>query len=1497
MKKNIPLFAVAYLSLVALIYFISEYDAKNRIQSVLDKHIGALEIHYDIFLYNQIKIADLFYQETQNNPQLIDILAKASQTDDPANLSKLRQELQNISLPLYEKYKQNHILQYHFVLPDNTSFLRMHKVDIYGDDLSSIRKDFVHANANKKIVRGFNQGLLAHAFRNVYPLYDTKHNHIGAVEFSFPSELLQDYLTNVSKVHSHFLVNEQILLEKVADKSELILEYVTSLENPAYLVTSSQIKTLRDCPHNQKNAVAPLLPLIEKKMAQKEKFSLYTTINDQTTALSFYPILQTDSEQVAAWLVAYEQNSLIGHILDTSKFIKVILSSLLLLIFLFLFRTLGQKTLLEEKTQEQNSLLSLFDKSDSVLFKWNNDATWSVAYASSGVEKLFGYTREQFIEGVVPYASLIHPEDIERVKQEVRQGAKSKEEFFKHAPYRIRTKEGTIKWVLDYTVLLKNHNDSVLYFVGYITDITEQINLQLETTKLKERFELVLDAINDGIWDWDIENRVTYLSPKWKSMLGYEDEEIQNNSDSFFELIHPEDKPHLEATLRQHFQDPQHNPYIAEIRMRCKDGNYKWVLTRGRASFDANNNPIKIVGSHTDIDHNKKINDAIQKAEIKFFTLFQKSLDGIVLVDMNRRFIEFNQRAHALYGYTQEEFAKLTISDLEAFETKEEILARQQNILTNGWDHFFTKHRKKDGSLLDISVNVIKIVLDDQPLLYATFHDLTKEKELERNSLKEKNFISTILNSANSIIAVIDANGRMIRLNSYGQKFSGYTQEEISSKPYFWTRLLDPKEKPKVLSIIEDAKNGKMIQDHQSAWISKEKERRIFLWSNTLVTKEDGSIDYITAVGTDITENKKIEQELLEAKLAAEHANKAKSEFLANMSHEIRTPLNGIIGLTDLVLKTQLRKEQQEYLVKSKSSSKALLNVINDILDYSKIEAGKLSMEKHEFSLDELFISVNDLFGYKVFEKGLDFYFDIDPTIPQTLLGDSLRITQVLNNLVGNAIKFTSQGYIRIGAKLLNAQKNTLTLEFFVQDTGIGLSKTEQERLFQPFSQADSSITRKYQGTGLGLTISKQIIELMKGKIWIESKKNSGSTFFFTLKLSAKTQRGSLEEDGSALQNKNLLIVDDNELERTILTSLLEGWGAVVKSCKNGKEATKAIRNQKYDYILLDWKMPQQNGLEVLEQLYLKLHDEFPTILMITAYSKEALLEEAHAKHIPVEKVLTKPYTPKTLLHAILEVEDQTPIQPLQEIERITFLGKALLVEDNEINQIVAKENLLYYGLDVDVANNGKEALEQVKQHDYDIIFMDIHMPQMDGLEATKTIRKMGKTLPIIAISAAVMEKDKEETKQAGMDRHIAKPLDSDVLKEILSQYLHERAQKQRIAVPKEENAPSIYGVDLARLKSSFFLSDEKVFDILKSYADTYGDFESRLDPTYADTKEFHDFIHKLKGVSGNLQITLVYTLCSELEKATDATEKHTIVTRLKEELRRTIEAIRQKVA
>ncbi len=1310
---------------------------------MLDKHLSNLHTHYDIFLYNQANLADLFYNETMTNSEAIEIFAKANQTKDPQILAQLREELNTLLATQFQEYKTYSILKYNFVFPDNQVFLRMHKVDMFGDNLHEIRKDYALVNETKKLFRGFVQGKSAHAFRNVYPLYDKNKNYIGAVEISFASALLQDYLTVVNKVHSHFIVSKNIAVQEDAQ----VPNYKQSDENPEYMITIEQRHQSQECIINNKARLNPILPEIEKKMALNQPFALESHYENQIMAISFYPIQEYGNEKATAWIVAYEDDELLQQILKNKNSINIVLMTVLLLLFFFIYRTINQKNLFME---------------------------------------------------------------------------------------------------------------------------------------LKDRFELALDGVNDGIWDWDIKKNQVYFSPRWKTMLGYSSDEIKNTSEAFLELIHDGDKEKIKKSLEEHFRDPSNNSYVNELRMRCKDGKYKWILTRGKASLDSNGHPVRMVGSHTDIEETKNFTDKIKKAEFKFFTLFQESLDAIVLVDLQtQKFIEYNQKACEFYGYTKEEFSNISVKDLEVLEDEEAIKKRQENILQRGWDHFFTKHKTKDGSLKNVSVNVTKIVLDEQPLLYATFHDMTKERELQNFVLKEKNFISAILENVNSIVAVIDATGTMIKLNQYGQVFAGYSEEEISQTPYFWKCLLPEEVRDKVAGIIDNAKQGIITKSYQNRWISRTGEERMFEWANTLVTKEDGTMDYLATIGIDITEkiniqkqielqkdefetifkttkdglaildlesnflefndaylkmtgftreelltrtclglsipedvpralaaidevfekgfitnfekscivkdgkvitinmsialmpdkqrflistkditqNKHDRQELIEAKESAENANKAKSEFLANMSHEIRTPLNGIIGLTDLVLHTELKKEQYEYLKKSQTSSKALLSVINDILDYSKIEAGKLDMEKREFSLEEILQNINDLFGYKIQEKGLKLFFDTQQDMPNILIGDSLRIMQILNNLIGNAVKFTHAGTISLVTKILEKKGHSIELEFCVMDTGIGMDENEQIKLFQPFSQADNSNTRKYGGTGLGLMISKQIVELMNGKIWIESQKNSGSKFYFTLKLEYKDS-------------------------------------------------------------------PSTN--EVLKK------------------------EE----------------------NAILQIE-----------------GKVLLVEDNEINQIVAKQNLLGYGLEVIVVNNGLEAVEIVKKENFDLIFMDLQMPVMDGFEAAKIMRQSNNQTPIVALSAAVMQKDKELTKSVGMNEHISKPIDTKELEIILMKYLGINSIKDK-EMKEIETTMDIYGVDIELLMQSLPLTQEQIFLLLKSYEANYKDYELHLSNFDFDSKEFKEYIHKLKGISGNLRVNGVASLCSEIGSSPNKAKTAILVDSLKQEMQKVLASI-----
>jgi len=494
-KKTILVYlSLFFILLFGIIMYLNEKNYEERIDLVLSNKLSKLETNYKIFMYNQKVLADNIFDDTMNIKSVLEILTQANETQDTNKITFLRDKLQKILEKKYSQIKAKGILQYHFVFPNNHVFLRMHKPSKFADDLTGIRQDFEYVNKYKKIVRGFSNGRTAHGFRNVYPIFNEQKQYLGAVEVSFSSELLQEYLQNISGIHSHFLINKSIFDSKAWERDDMVMKYFQSAENSDLMFHITSSHTHERCIVNNTKNLLHIKDKIAAKIKLKEKFVLHIPTSIQSNVIAFYPVKQNITQDVVAWVVSYEYVHLIDTIYKDKNYILVSTFIFLLIVFYFFYKNITQQQLIKQKSQEQERLLSLFDKGDSVLFKWKNDENWSVEHVSKSVETLLGYTVEEILQNKIPYSSSIHLDDLQTVIDEVKEGSKSKNDFFAHNPYRVITKDNKIKWVLDYTTIVRDVNGNIEYFIGYIVDISEQKNkerLLFEQSKLASMGEMI----------------------------------------------------------------------------------------------------------------------------------------------------------------------------------------------------------------------------------------------------------------------------------------------------------------------------------------------------------------------------------------------------------------------------------------------------------------------------------------------------------------------------------------------------------------------------------------------------------------------------------------------------------------------------------------------------------------------------------------------------------------------------------------------------------------------------------------------------------------------------------------------------------------------------------------------------------------------------------------------------------------------------------------------
>ena len=768
-----------------------------------------------------------------------------------------------------------------------------------------------------------------------------------------------------------------------------------------------------------------------------------------------------------------------------------------------------------------------------------------------------------------------------------------------------------------------------------------------------------------------------------------------------------------------------------------------------------------------------------------------------------------------------------------------------------------------------------ELVIANKELAYQN-----EEKEERAAELILANaYLENLINYANAPIIVLDPQLHITRFNHAVAFITGRSEKEVLGKSL--DMLFPPEQANKSMKFFKNLQKEKRWETLEIEIIHVDGSIRTLLWNSAIIYDSDGITPVsIIAQGQDITDRKK-----------AEEASNAKSQFLANMSHEIRTPMNAIMGLTYLLDQSDLDDSQKKYVSKIKGASTVLLRIINDILDFSKIEAGKLEIENIKFNIDMVLENVSNLYTMTATNKGIDINFDTGESVPDLLIGDPHRLEQIISNLTTNAIKFTNQGEVNVAVRSLDETENKVKLHFSVTDTGIGLTKEQIKLLFTAFTQADDSMTRKYGGTGLGLTISKQLVELMNGKIWVESVYGEGASFQFIVQFDKAVDLIKLSyEEHPDFQGKKVLVVDHNKTSLMILERMLRSFPFEVTALRNPFEAIELLQQEDFDLLVIDFNLPELSGIDLYKRLVANTEITVPKTIFVSATGRESYYNQV--SQLGVNNFLVKPINQSLMFDAVMNALKGTAWsqadKDLNEERRIKYPRalkdkRILLVEDNDINQLVAKDILEQVGIHVSIASNGEEAIEYVRANKFDAVLMDVQMPIMDGYKATRIIRETYSSweLPIIAMTANALKGDRERSLESGMNDYISKPINPELLFETLAKWLLGISNK----ILEKPSSEKVEILDFERTLIQLGNKQDFYFDLLKRYSANYSNLvkellDMRLNKQYTEAKRF---IHSLKSVTGNIGAMKLSRFIVEFEEHYESYNEKNLGEKLKE--------------
>ena len=1069
----------------------------------------------------------------------------------------------------------------------------------------------------------------------------------------------------------------------------------------------------------------------------------------------------------------------------------------------------------------------------------------------------------------------------------------------------------------------KTAEDKLLESYDQLEGMVEERTKELFESK--EKLNLALESARMGSWEYlPSENRMIF-DDRLESYFGYAPGEFPGNIEAYYSMIYPDDLENVKIKIAKAIKDGA--VYEDETRIICQDGKLRTFMTIGKVDKHEKSGNYQAVGLTWDITEKKRIEKEIQKLSVAV----DQSPVSMFITDIEGKIEYANPILYEITGYSDSEIIGQKSSILSSGEhTKEYYKEMWETILGgNTWVGEFSNKKKNNETFwVSASISAIKNNKEKITHFIAIEEDITDKKKDQEELARNFRLTDNALDLTKSGFWTINYNEPDYYYSSlrateiFGEKPNKEMKYHLTNEWYSRIEEADPKIAEETSINYQDAVDGK-IERYDSIYPYKRPIDNMVVWIRAIgyIERDDqGNAIQMYGVAQDITETKQLQFGIEKAKEIAEDATQAKSQFLATMSHEIRTPMNAIIGLSNLALKTSLNPKQLDYMVKIDSSAQSLLGIINDILDFSKIEAGKLNIENTSFDLESVMNTVSNLVSQKAQEKGLEFAIYINKEVPLSLIGDPLRIGQIITNYCSNAIKFTEKGEIVVAAESLEKKGDQIKVKFSVRDTGIGLTKEQQQKLFKSFSQADQSTTRKYGGTGLGLAISKKLAELMNGEVWLESEVGVGSTFYFTAEFGVQDdQKRKDYVPAIDLRGMKVLVCDDNATAREILTDALETFSFKVTAVESGEAAIGILEKHKddpFELVIMDWKMPGMDGLEASKLIKEKVNIKAPVIIMVTAFGRE---EVAHkAQDIGINKFLIKPVSHSYLFDTIMDVFGQDVRTKRIKTEGISVHDEAvkaiqganiLLTEDNEINQQVASELMEDKGFNVEIAVNGQKAVDMLiaEPDKYNLVFMDIQMPVMDGYTATKEIRKLSQfdNIPIVAMTADAMAGVREKCLEIGMNDIVTKPINPDEMFGVMVEWIKPGDKIKESASVKtkvvEVEIPEIPGLNiesaLARMnnKKKLYLSVlEKFYTNNQKFCD-----EMRELVEENDFETAKRVAHTFKGVTGSIGADSLHAMSKSVEETimdqnTDRFEKE--MQSLEKELKKLLAIINSKL-